>query len=274
MNPSGAMCLGASNTNSIVLGHNAIAIDNSKTPAQIYINEAPFFYIPVPGTLVKDFSNLIPSRAGFNPSGTLRIAYKNTEFLDMGLLKIDNTVVPPQVFANGAALPPVESPDDTDQYSYYVLPEATGNGQTLEVYFQPDPVNPINRVVAEIASVDPFNNGGLEIYRKGIYEVEFQVNVNSEDVLSEQSLDGSVFLKAMYPDNVLNPSTGAHLSANEMIPQSNIMFSKGNTTSETITFNIYTTGSNTIIGVGTDMIGEITLKSPSFVKIKQIGIYS
>jgi hypothetical protein len=58
-----------------------------------------------------------------------------------------------------------------------------------------------------------------------------------------------------------------------MIPQSNIMFSKGNTTSETITFNIHTTESNTIIGVGTDMIGEITLKSASFVKIKQIGIY-
>jgi hypothetical protein len=269
MNPLGAFCLGASNTNSIILGDNAITIDNSKTPAQIYINDAPFF--PTPSTF-KDFSTIFES-TGLNPSGVLRIGTSNTEFLDMGQLKIDNTVVPPQIFANDVALQPVERPEDTDQHSYYVSPATTGNGQTLQVYFRPYIPGSTNRVVVEIDIDDPFNNGGLEIFQKGVYEVEFYVNVNSEDVNSGESLDGSVFLKAMDPDNVLNPSTGEHLSANEMIPQSNIAFSKGNTTSEIITFNIYITESNTIIGVGTDMIGEITLLYASFVKIKQIGIY-
>lgn len=271
MNPSGAMCLGAVNTNNIILGDNAIIIDNTKTPAQIYINDVAYF--PTPGSFI-DFSVLIPSTAGFNPPGTLRIGTSNTGTLDIGNIKIDNTVVPPQVFANGAALPPVESPEDTNQYSYYVSPETTGNGQTLQVYFQPFIPGSFNRVVAEIDIDDVTENGGLEIYLKGVYEVEFYVNVNSEDVNSGESLDGSVFLKAMYSDNVLNPITGANLDANEMIPQSNIMFSKGNTTSETITFNIYITATNTIIGVGTDMIGDITLKPASFVKIRQIGIYS
>ena len=58
-----------------------------------------------------------------------------------------------------------------------------------------------------------------------------------------------------------------------MVPQSNIAFSKGES-SATITFNVYTTEANSVIGVGTDMIGNITLRSSSFVKIRQIGIYT
>jgi hypothetical protein len=267
MNPSGAMCLGASNTNSIVLGHNAIAIDNSKTPAQIYINEAPFFYIPVPGTLVKDFSNLIPSRAGFNPSGTLRIAYKNTEFLDMGLLKIDNTVVPPQVFANGAALPPVEIPEDLSRYNYYTNADAIGDQDTLPntVSFEDDTTNTV---------VSLFNNGDginnvLKFTNKGVYEIIFKADIVA-DGFPAFDLLGSIYLTSMVNDSILNPNTGYYLDANDTIPQSDIVFTNG-TSSKTITFNIVLIESDTVIGVGTNMPGDITFSAYSGVSIRQIG---
>ena len=260
MNPSGAMCLGAVNTNNIILGDNAIAIDNTKTPAQIYINGVAYF--PTPGSFI-DFSVLIPSTAGFNPPGTLRIGTSNTGTLGIGNIKIDNTVTPSQIFANGVALPPVESPEDITQYSYYLTSDITGNRENLPVYFQSADDPDFNRVVK--LSDD---NAGFEFFQIGIYEIQFEADVNSGE-----SLDGSVFLKAIAADNILNHSTGTYLDAGEMVPQSNIAFSKGES-SATITFNVYTTEANSVIGVGTDMIGNITLRSSSFVKIRQIGIYT
>jgi hypothetical protein len=267
MNPQGAFCLGASNTTTVVLGKNAITIDNSKTPARIYINEAPFFYIPVPGTLVKDFSNLIPSRAGFNPAGALRIGIRNTEFLDIGLLKIDNTVVPPQVFANDVALPPVESPEDTNQYNYYTNADAIGDQDTLPntVSFEDDTTNTV---------VSLFNNGDginnvLKFTNKGVYEIVFKADIVA-DGFPVFELLGSIYLTSMVNDSILNPNTGLYLVANDTIPQSDIVFTNG-TSSKTITFNIVLTESNTVIGVGTNMPGDITFSAYSGVSIRQIG---
>jgi hypothetical protein len=120
LNPAGTLCLGAINTSEVLIG-NAIKINNDTTPVEIYFHE-----IKVPdasGTLL-NFDNVITSKAGLNPSGTLHIGVSTTNEVDMGLLKIDNTVVPPQVYINGVAYPPIEIPVAHD---YTLAEDSTGD---------------------------------------------------------------------------------------------------------------------------------------------------
>lgn len=266
LNPSGSMCVGAVNTNTIILGE-GITIDNTKTPAQIYINDAAYFYIPPPGSVIKDFSTDVPSSAGFNPSGTLRIGTGNTEVLDIGPLKIDNTVMPSQIFANGVALAPVEKPQDIDTYEYFLTSDATGDQNTLKnnVSFAPATANTVVSLINDGSGT----NNIFNFAKKGVYEIQFNADVVANGFPEFETL-GNVYLTSMSNGSVYDFLTGTYLVINDTISQSDIAFPTGES-SQTITFNMYLTEDNTYIGVGTNMPGDIIISAYSFVKIRQIG---
>jgi hypothetical protein len=121
LNPVGTLCLGAINTIEVLIG-NAIKIDN--TTAEIYFHD-----IKVPTTTdgtLSNFDSVITSKAGLNPSGDLRIGISTSQ-IDMGLLKIDNTVVPSQIYVHGVAYPPI----DKELHHYFLAADASGDVNSL-----------------------------------------------------------------------------------------------------------------------------------------------
>ena len=125
LNPTGSLCFGAINTTEVSIGFDdAITIDNTKTPAEIY-----FHGVKVPninGTQT-DFTSLIASNEGFNPSEVLNIGTSNTSEITIGPLKIDNTVVPPQIYINEIAYFPI----DKDLHYYSLFADTSGDANSL-----------------------------------------------------------------------------------------------------------------------------------------------
>ena len=108
LNSAGTLCLGAINTSIVLIG-NAIKIDN--TTAEITIDGEDYSGA---GTQTV-FPNIISS-VGLNPAGTLHIGTSNTSEVIMGPLKIDNTVVPSQIYVDGKALAP-DSLSNSDEFT-------------------------------------------------------------------------------------------------------------------------------------------------------------
>jgi hypothetical protein len=256
INPVSSLCFGVINTDTIILGiqNGAIKIDNTKTPAEISINGVVYF--PTPGAAFKDFTNLIPLE-GFNPTGTLYIGNSNTSNVELGLLKIDNATVPPQIFLTSVATVPIISPVDTNSYAHYLTSNVIGNKDTLQKNINSfTAIYPINKVV----SLGKNRNDFLLIDGGG-YEIEFNV---------EGSLLLSVYLVVKNRNSILDFSTGLYLEEYSEIPQSNITLTAAET-SKTIKFNIYTKTPKTIIYFGTNSLTDITLKPGSYIKIKHLA---
>lgn len=197
---------------------------------------------------------------GFNPSGTLHIGTSNTGEVNMGPIKIDNTVVPSQLFIKNITPIPTINPADTNIYDYYLTSNATGNKDTLQNInsFTPSTAtaNPGNKVVSLGKSRSEF----LLIYGGG-YEIEFKV---------EGSPLLSVYLVVKNRQSVLDFKTGLYLEEDSKIPNSNIIFTSAES-SKTIKFNIYAKSAKTLIYFGTDSLTDIMLKTGSYIKIKQIS---
>ena len=189
LNPAENLCFGANTTSGVSIGFDdAITIDNTKTPTEIY-----FHGIKVPdtsGTPI-NFTSLIASTEGFNPSGFLNIGTSNTSEITIGPLKIDNTVVPSQIYINNRAYSPIEL---SVGHEYTLTEDSTGDKDDLadQVSFINVDGNDIVRVIGKLVTlpipvdfIDPFGNGPptathytmLELVDGGTYEFNMDINV-------------------------------------------------------------------------------------------------
>ena len=158
LNPAGTLCVGAINTSEILIG-NAIKIDN--TTEEIYFHD-----IKVPTTTdgtLSNFDSVITSKAGLNPSGALRVGISTSQ-IDMGLLKIDNTVVPSQIYVHDVAYPPI----DKDLHYYFLAADASGDVNSL-----PSTIVLINGDGNDEITIT--NNNIINLVEGGIYEFTIEV---------------------------------------------------------------------------------------------------
>ena len=187
LNPAGILCLGAINTSIVLIG-NAIKIDN--TTSEITINGIK---VPDASGTQLNFDSVINSKAGLNPSGTLHIGVSTAQII-MGLLKIDNTVIPSQVYINGVAYPPIEIPVAHD---YTLAEDSTGDKDTLsdQISFVNVDGNDDVRVIGKLVTLPPSPWGTnvpgepppepetvtrytmLELVDGGTYEFNMDLNV-------------------------------------------------------------------------------------------------
>ena len=188
LNPTGSLCFGANNTTNVSIGFDdAITIDN--TTAEISINGTIY---NGSGTQT-NFTSLILSNAGFNPSGSLNIGTSNTSEITIGALKIDNTVVPPQLYMNGISLPPSGLTVSGDKFT---LQNDVTNGD----------YSTINNDLIFIASVDNIPNvsvgsgslNKLAFLNDGIYQITIKISVVN-DVIRDGDTQ-NIFLRALLMD--------------------------------------------------------------------------
>ena len=196
LNPTGTLCFGANNTTSVSIGFDdAITIDN--TTAEITINGTIY---NGSGTQT-DFTSLILSNAGFNPSGSLSIGTSNTSEITIGALKIDNTVLPPQFYMNGVALPPngiALPPDDT----FELVSDAMGDNDNIanNVVFIKTVNNNLNLLV------DTIKQNTITITQNGIYEFTFNLSVFNYPTYNGQTISFRLVAasEGFYIDNTNN----------------------------------------------------------------------
>ena len=270
LNPTGSLCFGANNTSDVSIGFDdAITIDN--TTAEISINGEVY---NGSGTQT-NFTPLILSNAGFNPSGSLNIGTSNTSEIIIGSLKIDNTVVPPQLYMNGVALPPTGialPPDDT----FELFANATGDDDTIadNVVFIKTVNNNLNLIV------DPTKPNTITIKQNGIYEFTFNLNVYNDpiNVGDEMSFRLVAATDGFYIDDIGN----FQLANDEPLPGSEINFtfnSSSNVLSASVTFLVYVSSDTDVslaMGIGQS---PLTLdlqinKIGTSISIKRTGDYT
>ena len=269
LNPTGTLCLGAINTCEILIG-NVIKIDNTTATAEISINGVVYGST---GTQTV-FPNII-SKKGLNPTGTLHIGTSNTSEVIMGLLKIDNTVVPSQVYVNGKALPPGSGAVDNSD-TFEIATDINGTkdtiaapGGTLEFIKTVD--NNINLAVDSAHLIT--------IKQDGVYEFTFNININ--DGLDAD--DGvNILLKtasAGFYDNI----SDTPLAEGTKIPDSDfgIPFNgSANKLSASKTFSVYVvTDSGAYLTIGFDPFVDPDLelhinKIGTSILIKRVGDYA
>ena len=272
LNPTGTLCFGANNTTSVSIGFDdAITIDNATTPAEISVNGTIY---NGSGTQT-NFTPLILSNAGFNPSGYLNIGTSNTREITIGSLKIDNTVVPPQLYMNGIALPPtgIALPlDDT----FALFANAIGDDDTIadNVVFIKTVNNNLNLIV------DPINPNTITIKQKGIYEFTFNLNVYNDSANEDETMSFRLVAATdgFYIDDIGN----FQLANDEPLPGSEINFtfnSSSNDLSASVTFLVYVSSDTDVslaMGVGQS---PLTLdlqinKIGTSISIKRTGDYT
>ena len=226
LNPTGSLCFGANNTSDVSIGFDdAITIDN--TTAEISINGEVY---NGSGTQT-NFTPLILSNAGFNPSGSLNIGTSNTSEITIGSLKIDNTVVPPQLYMNGVSLPPGGLASNGDKFT---LQNDVANGN----------YSTINNNLIFIANVDNIPNvsvssgnlNRLAFLNHGIYQITIKISVVNDAIRDGDTQN--IFLRALSMPNSGAEFTGFYnvddltiqTSANSPIENSVIefTFSDGN----------------------------------------------
>ena len=188
LNPVGTLCLGAINTSEVLIG-NAIKIDNTTATAEITIDGEVYS-----GTGTQTvFPNIISS-AGLNPTGILRIGTSNTSEVIMGPLKIDNTVVPPQIYINEIALPPGGLAVSSDKFT--LQGDVTGNYSTIngDLIFIANVDNIAN------VSVAGLNKLAFASLNHGIYQITIKITINNE--VTRNGETQNIFLRALLmPDS-------------------------------------------------------------------------
>ena len=271
LNPAGTLCLGSINTSIILIG-NAIVINNTTATAEITINSEVYI-----GTGTQtNFTALIPSKAGLNPTGTLHIGTSNTSEVIMGLLKIDNTVVPPQVYINGIALPP-GSGVENDSDKFEITTDINGTQDTIaaagsgNLQFIKTVNNDTNLLVNSLDS------SLITIMQSGVYEFTF--NINIDDGINGESVD---ILLNTASEGFYNNITDTLLDEGTKIPDSNfgIAFNGSATTlSASNTFSVYVgtdSGANLTIGFTPFQDPDLDLhinKIGTSILIKRVGDY-
>ena len=195
-------CIGAINTEYIILGNNtepAIMIDNTINPSQIFFHGIAV--PPVIGAIIN--TNL--ATAGLNSPGTMYVGSKNTDTIVLGGNKeivLDNSIIPPQIYMHGVALPRLINPSDSTSYSIKV--SGSGNSTTL-----PNAVSLVANVASQniigINSISPGTNNIFTIVNDGSYEI---TNIDQ------------VFLVAKSESSVFDNETGFYLEVDSPIKQS------------------------------------------------------
>ena len=180
LNPTGTLCFGANNTTSVSIGFDdAITIDN--ITAEISVNGTIY---NGSGTQT-DFTSLILSNAGFNPSGSLNIGTSNTSEITIGSLKIDNTVLPPQIYMNGVSLPPGSLTFSGDKFT---LQNDVIQDNYLDPLYRELQFNNVNNstivlVDTALDGADPPAPDGLnnmlKLVQSGIYAFNVKYNINN-----------------------------------------------------------------------------------------------
>jgi hypothetical protein len=239
LNPAGTLCLGAINTSIILIG-NAIKIDNTTATAEITIDDEAYI-----GTGTQtNFTALIPSKAGLNPTGTLHIGTSNTSEVIMGSLKIDNTVVPPQIYINEIALAP-SGLAATNSDKFTLQGDVTGNYSTIngDLIFIANVDNIANVSVADSG----LNKLSFASLNHGIYQITIKIKINNE--VTRNGETQNIFLRALPMPESGAGFTGFYnfddltiqTSENAPIANSNIEFTfddSSSTLEQEITFTV------------------------------------
>jgi hypothetical protein len=216
LNPAGTLCLGTINTSEVLIG-NVIKIDN--TNAEITIDGETYSGA---GTQTV-FPNIISS-AGLNPTGTLRIGTSNTSEVIMGLLKIDNTVVPSQIYINGISVPPGSLTNTGDKFTLEnnVIQDNTNDTLHKTLQF----INLNNSTAVTVGSLpDNGQNNILILAQQGLYEFNVKFNIKNEGVP-----DGTADIVLRGRGGKFTDGNGVENTSSGDIPNSEITFTFDNNT--------------------------------------------
>ena len=270
LNPTGSLCFGANNTAGVSIGfEDAITIDN--TTAEISINGEVY----IGSGTQTNFTPLILSNAGFNPSGYLNIGTSNTREITIGSLKIDNTVVPPQLYMNGIALPPngiALPPDDT----FELVSDAMGDNDSIASDVELiKTVNNNSNLIVPTAKPNT-----ITIMQNGIYEFTFNLSVFNYPTYDGDAMSFRLVAatEGFYIDNTNNDPLGN----GSLLPGSEIIVTFNNLPGSLIaskTFIVYV-GSDSGVSLNIDTPqSPPTLdlrinKSGTSISIKRTGDYT
>jgi hypothetical protein len=268
LNPAGTLCLGAINTSEILIG-NAIKIDNRTS--EITINGEEYAYVSNGSQTV--FPNII-SRAGLNPTGTLHIGTSNTSEIDMGLLKIDNTVVPPQIYINGISVPPGSLTNgdkftlDQDYDSaeeYNTTPEATTD--PIATYW-----NYSDTGAVQVKNYD-VTRRALSLVAPGIYDIQVNISIYKRTWTSPAK-----FYWTPRPNTQSNftDKNNNLIPANSELPGSSIEFTFDAENSNTTftgykQFRVYTNSTDSEFILATDTLRGRVNRNGTDITIKRVG---
>jgi hypothetical protein len=194
----------------------------------------------------------------------------------MGLLKIDNTVVPSQVYVNGKALAP-DSGAEVNSDKFEITTDINGTQDTIAaagatLVFIKTVDNNINLVV------DPTQSHLITIMENGVFEFTFNININ--DGLDGESVD---ILLNTASEGFYNNISNSPLAEGTKIPDSNfgITFSGSSTTlSASKTFRVYVgidSGADLTIGFTPFIDPDLELyinKIGTSILIKRVGDYT
>jgi hypothetical protein len=267
LNPVGTLCLGAINTSIVLIG-NAIKIDNTTAISEITIDGEAYVSNGSPTV----FPNIISS-AGLNPTGTLRIGTSNTSEVIMGLLKIDNTVVPPQIYINEIALPPRSLTNAGDKFTlqdetqFYTYDYAYPSDPLITQWNYSERTDAVQFQSYEGARI------ALSLVAPGIYDIRFNLNITA---LNWSTSPAKFFwTPTQYATSSFTDDTNDPISANDELPDSSIDFTFNGTSNETFTgykqFLVYTTSANSAFNIVTNTLAGRTNKIGTDITIKRIG---
>jgi hypothetical protein len=270
LNPAGTLCLGAINTIEVLIG-NAIKIDN--TTSEITINGEAYAYVSNGSQTVLP----IISKEGLNPTGTLRIGTSNTSEIDMGLLKIDNTVVPPQVYINGIALPPGSLTNTGDKFTLDPGYDSRGNDYdtTPDVTIQ-DPIatywNYSDTGAVQVKNYDATRRA-LSLVAPGIYDIWVNISIKKRTWTSPAK-----FYWTPRPNTQSNftDKNNNLIPANSELPGSSIEFTFDAENSNTTftgykQFRVYTNSTDSEFILATDTLRGIVNRNGTDITIKRVG---
>jgi hypothetical protein len=268
LNPAGTLCLGAINTIEVLIG-NAIKINNTTATAEITIDGETYSGTGTPTV----FPNII-SRAGLNPTGTLHIGTSNTSEIDMGLLKIDNTVVPPQIYINGISVPPGSLTNTSDKFileNNVIQDNSDINLSPLSKTLRFINVN--NSTIVTVGSIPDGQGNGqnnvLVIAQQGLYEFNVKFNINNSEIQSPTTI---ICLRGA--PGTFTYADGSIPTISGDIPDSEIefIFNGGTSTlSNSRQFLVYASSSNSSFTI-ISYIDPIQLnKIGTEISIKRIG---
>jgi hypothetical protein len=265
LNPVGTLCLGAINTSEVLIG-NAIKIDNTTAISEITIDGEAYVSNGSPTV----FPNII-SRAGLNPTGTLRIGTSNTSEVIMGLLKIDNTVVPPQIYINEIALPPGSLTNTGDKFTirdYYNTYNYNNTTYPLVTYWN-------YSEVTDAVQFYEYDGGkiALSLVEPGIYDIRFNLSITASNWATSPAK--FYWTPTGYTSTSFTDDTNTPILAGNELPGSSIDFTFNGTSNETFTgykkFRVYTTSANSRFNIKTDTLAGRLNKIGTDIAIKRVG---
>jgi hypothetical protein len=266
LNPAGTLCLGAINTIEVFIG-DAIKIDNRTSEITIngeaYVSNGSQAVLP------------IISKEGLNPTGTLRIGTSNTSEIDMGLLKIDNTVVPPQVYINGIAIPP-GSLTNGDKFTLDREYDSEGDYNTTPDVTIPDPIttywNYSDTGAVQVKNYDATRRA-LSLVSPGIYDIQVNINITKRIWTSPAK-----FYWTPRPNTQSNftDKNNNLIPANSELPGSSIEFTFDAENSNTRfagykQFRVYTNSTDSEFILATNTLRGIVNRYGTDITIKRVG---